>query len=379
MMRGNFIRKFSTELIVGTLFFTALLILSYFTIVLSTENWFETIYRYEVFFPNVSGLAEGDVVLTRGVKKGKVRKIELVEDGVLVELTLDEEITLHEDYRIKVLPGSILGGRHVAVDPGDKNKPAVARHERLEGEESIDVMAEAGEAITELRKEIRNIRKTLDEEDTIAKVTATVDNLYAISNELRKGNGLISRLINDEELARDTVESVTVLKETGENLSAAAKQTEGAIADIRAGKGFLGKLAVDETLYNDIQTVIGNLRQGKGSLGKFLTEDEVHDNIRSITADVRELVGSVRNGDSSVARMFKDEGELFIEVRNAFSSMAAVGKSLEESEGSLGKMINDDELYQEARHMMLELRSAIEDFREQSAVATFGSFVFGAF
>ncbi len=379
-MKDRFrLRDFSTEFMVGGLFFLALLILSYFTIILSTENWFKTVHRQQVVFSEVAGLAEGDAVLVRGVRVGTVRDIELLEDGVLVHLTLTEDIQFTEGYRIQVRPGSILGGRHVAIDPGPADGQRVPRHTRLQGEDSVDVMTEAAAAVSEIRGEIASIREALREGETVEKLVGFVDDLQTIGADLREGRGLLGRLLRDEEFARDAQLGLAAMREAGDNLAAAADQVEGAIADLRAGRGTLGKLATDETLYNDLQAIFGDLREGRGTIGRLLSEDEVHENIRAITADLRRLTGQVREGDSSLARLFGDGGELFEHVRDAFKSIADLGRTLQEGDGSLARMINDDELYHEARHMMLELRSAIQDFREQSTIATFGSFVFGAF
>ena len=76
---------YTVEMAVGALFFLALVVLAYFTIILSTENWFTTEYRYTVCFERVEGLMKGDHVMARGVRVGTVKDISLDEEGVLVD------------------------------------------------------------------------------------------------------------------------------------------------------------------------------------------------------------------------------------------------------------------------------------------------------
>ncbi len=53
------------------------------------------------------------------------------------------------------------------------------------------------------------------------------------------------------------------------------------------GEGTLGKLLVDETLYNDLVTIFGRIKEGEGTIGKFLTDDAVYNNIEEFTADIK--------------------------------------------------------------------------------------------
>jgi len=54
-----------------------------------------------------------------------------------------------------------------------------------------------------------------------------------------------------------------------------------------AGEGTLGKLLVEDTLYNDLTTITGRLSKGEGTIGKFLVDDAVYNNIEEFTADIK--------------------------------------------------------------------------------------------
>jgi len=50
-----------------------------------------------------------------------------------------------------------------------------------------------------------------------------------------------------------------------------------------------------------------------------------------------------------------------------------------DGEGTLGRLINDDALYEEIMKALAEVRAMIDDIRETSPVATMTSIFFGAF
>lgn len=58
--------------------------------------------EYTVFFPNKSGVNEGDMVSVNGVRKGKIDKIELVGDSVGIKFSIDKTIKIrkHDDIYV---------------------------------------------------------------------------------------------------------------------------------------------------------------------------------------------------------------------------------------------------------------------------------------
>lgn len=75
-----------------------------------------------VTFRDVMGLRDGDSVVVRGMPIGKVKELKLAESescsGVCVTLMLDNELTMHDGYEIKIISTSILGGRQLHIDEG---------------------------------------------------------------------------------------------------------------------------------------------------------------------------------------------------------------------------------------------------------------------
>ncbi len=370
---------YTLEMTVGGIFVGAMVILIYFTVLMSTENWFRPSYRREVRFNNVSGLLSGDHVLTRGIRVGTVTDLRLIEDGVLVTLTLTEDLPIREGYQIAIRPGALLGGHYVAIELGPPEANRLPGDAVLEGEDKFDLMIEAASLLEEMRGDLERLRAQLDEAETVDKIVAFVDNLEMVSRDIREGRGVVGRLITDEEFYREFRLALDTIREVGRNVSAVTAQVELVVADARAGKGTVGRLITDPSLYNDLQAITRNLREGQGTIGRLIFDEQLHGQIVAIGDNIRNFTDHWQNEDSSGALLFRDGGELFRQVSSSVRSLAEVSRTISQGEGSLGKIIHDDELYQLSVSIMQELRSAVQDFREQSAVATFGSFIFGAF
>jgi phospholipid/cholesterol/gamma-HCH transport system substrate-binding protein len=330
-MKKNRLQQTSMEVTVGAFMMMALLALGFFTIILSRENLFVRNYPLDVVFENVTGLLKGDKAYMQGVDVGRVKSMEIHDDGVHVLLSLRHEVGLHEDYVISVQPSSVLGGKFIEIRQGTRSLPLVKAGEKITGQAPIDFIQQTSEAV-------QVVRKSLEEGGVLKNLEKTMENLKGITEGLQKGEGTIGKLFKDDELYTELTEVTTSMREIAEQLA--------------SGKGTAGKLMQDESLYDnlnslaaDLKTVSDRLAKGEGTLGKLLSPDE------QLYKDLSESVASIKD----------------------FSG------SLNEGTGTIGRLMRDDELYQELKSLLTEVRAAIDDIRETSPVSTFSGVLFGAF
>jgi phospholipid/cholesterol/gamma-HCH transport system substrate-binding protein len=260
-MNNRRFNEISMEVIVGAFMFMVLLALGSFTIVLSRQNLFQPTYPINVKFDSVMGLREGDNVYVRGVVVGKIKEIDAKTDGVYLIANLDIPLTFKKDYKIEILPSSVLGGRYLNIYSGTSEAEALPKGELLMGETPVDLVTEATDMINEIR----------------------------------------------------------------------ASMTEG---------GVLKNL---EEIMDNLKTLSSKLEQGEGTIGKLLVDNEVYNDIKSVTADFK-----------------------------------VVSDRLAKGEGTLGKLSKDDDLYAEVQNLILEAKAMLDDVRETAPITTFTSIMFGA-
>jgi phospholipid/cholesterol/gamma-HCH transport system substrate-binding protein len=73
-------------------------------------------------------------------------------------------------------------------------------------------------------------------------------------------------------------------------------------------------------------------------------------------------------------------------IKKMSADFAALGEKINSGQGTVGKLMNDEELYDEikklvenASNVMGDAQATIDDFRETSPLTTFSSILFGAF
>ena len=101
--------KIPNEIVVGILFLIAMIILGYYTIIMS-RKFLEpaAAYRIPVLFPNIEGLEKENKVKINGVDAGNVEDIKLKGHQVMV-VSKCSRIYPVPEFSIKIKSDSLLG------------------------------------------------------------------------------------------------------------------------------------------------------------------------------------------------------------------------------------------------------------------------------
>lgn len=331
-MKKSRIQEMSLEVAVGAFMFTALLALGVFTIILSRQNLFQPVYRYEVFFPEVLSIREGDDVLLRGVPVGKIRRVSVLEREVRVELALDRELKLREDYRFEILPSSMLGGRHLYLHEGSLGRPPLEPGARLVGIQPSDLIDQA-------TRTVQRIQKALEEGEILQNLEKTMANAREISDRISGGHGALGKLLTEEEVYDDFRQIVSNLREVSERL-----------------------------------------RADGSSLGRLLNDDgAVYADIAAITQNLKETTDRLNSGEGLIGRLLSSDDTLYEDLKRTADGLRAIVDTISAGEGTLGRLVRDESLFDDLKSLLGEVRATMDDFRETSPITTFTSILFGAF
>lgn len=137
-------------------------------------------------FRDVGSLAVGDNVTVSGVHKGKVNRLTLTPDGVLVELLLYRDVVLKRDARITIRNLGLMGERYIAISPGVDSlgfdTSVVVNGQYDTG--IPEVMGMMGEMVSELRSLVHSIKQTVGSDSSLNKFNNMVANLEDVSKSL---------------------------------------------------------------------------------------------------------------------------------------------------------------------------------------------------
>jgi len=178
----------------------------------------------------------------------------------------------------------------------------------------------------------------------------------AMMADVRAGKGTIGRLFADPGLY--------------DRADLAVKQFQSLTARAAAGEGTLGKLMVKEDLYNQLKgtadtldQVAQDLRGAKGTLGKLIYDTTVYDQAQNVTQRLDRITARVESGEGSLGKViYKDE--LHDNMNQTFANAKEITRKLNEGEGSFGRAVNDPKMYENVTGWTGEMRELIRDFRQ---------------
>jgi phospholipid/cholesterol/gamma-HCH transport system substrate-binding protein len=343
----------SREMKVGLFFFVGMVILGVLTFYAGGfETWLKGRYTLNARFERVDGLEIEDPVTLSGVEVGKVKGFEITGDRVNVALLIDKETVVPEGSIARIESESPLGGKYVGIKMGPLNAPALKDGGELKTEEAADltrIMQSLADAAQEVRAMVSSFNE--NQESVLGEVKSILDENR---ENIRETFATLSKIVDEnEEGINEIVES---LREAGPQLLVAMDNVNQIAEKIRKGEGTIGKLVQDDTLYNDMQALASDLKEASSTLTRILGDNE--EDIKTIIVSLREAAPKL---EATMTRIDN------------------IAKKIEAGEGTIGKLVQDEELYDETTRMVKEARHAAEDVRDQVPIITFTSVLFGAF
>ena len=274
---------------------------------IGSPNFFKPGFPVRARFNNIQELKSGDPVKMAGVEIGTVRKIVLADGKVEVEMKLRKDAKVKTDSKASIKFIGLMGQNYIAVDFGSPNAPAVSSDAILETVEQGDLnslmvklegVASGVEGLTKnfSGENFSNLLGPFTDflKENSPKLSAILGNMQIISGQIAEGKGSVGMLINDDTLYKSALSAVDNLNKTMADIKplfddakltmAAAKTT---VAGINEGKGSLGKLLHDEKLYAETTTAMTNLKEilekinkGQGSVGKLVNDESFFNNAK---------------------------------------------------------------------------------------------------
>ncbi|MGD8717576.1 MAG: MlaD family protein [Candidatus Zixiibacteriota bacterium] len=259
--------KISNEIKVGILVFAALILLSILVFGVGEIRIFERGHRYNVIFDSSAGLNPGAHVRMGGVKVGSVDDVDFIDHKgkrrVVVTLLVRKDLVVHEEDRFKITMIGLLGDNYVEIEPGPSKARVIEPGSTIEGAEVIGM----DEMFKQVQDGLGAINEMLDE-PTVASFKETVHNTEEMSEDLAfildtSREDVTITLSNlrsmsyrlDYMIARNednfdvTMDNLSVMSD---DLKYTATSLRGVAEGLEAGEGTAGKLLKDDKLYTDL-------------------------------------------------------------------------------------------------------------------------------
>jgi len=242
-----------------------------------TQQMFTSTFRITGIFKDVGGLQAGNIVRFSGINVGTAENIKIISDtSVRVDMRIDEKVRQFIKKDAEAIIGSegLLGNKILIITPGTSG---------TKGIENNDVIA-------------TNVPVSMD--DVLLSVKGTIDNASKITSAVSKitdnmqaGNGTIGRLLMDKEMSRNFDSTFASLREGSVQFKLLMEKAN-TMGDILITL----KATVDTTnrIAMDLSKIASNIQSGKGTIGRLLMDDTLTQNLDSTVVNLKDALAGFR-------------------------------------------------------------------------------------
>jgi phospholipid/cholesterol/gamma-HCH transport system substrate-binding protein len=296
---------------VGAFFLLSTVILLGFLFVVGTnQHLFTRHYDLVLHLSNTQGLAKGAQVTLSGLEVGRVSDIRFVDLDTTRALEVIMAIERGQRQRITsssvatIRTVGVLGDKFVDISLGDPTLPPLPDGSSLP------------------------VRGEIDWTETFARATGAIDDLTAFLQKagatldsLNTGGGSLALLLND--------------RATADRLRRATGDLASVTRSLRSGDGAAARLLTDPTTARKLDGILTRLDRltaeadsGSGALARLVRDPELGERLQGLIAGSDSLVADIRG------------------------------------QGTTGRLIRDENLYEEMTTTLTELRTLLEDMKQ---------------
>jgi len=298
------------EIKIGAVFVIALAVLIWGLMYLKGLELFKTSRTFYAVYDHVNGLVAANPITIKGLQVGQVNKLYFDPNNpqkIIVELYVKGDYPIPKNSAARIYSSSLLGAKEVEIVPGDSRIMAKDRDTLLSLVEAT-LGEEVNRQILPLKRKAENLISSID---TVAVI--------------------IQQVLN---------------KNTRENLVQAVEHVKQTLGNIAHTTG-------------NLDTLIGSQRK---NIGDIITNVEsISDNLRKNNDKITHIINNLSDVSDSLVKARIPA--TIAQVNKAVSDLDAILVKINKGEGSVGQLINNQQLYQEVEKAARDLNLLLEDIK----------------
>ena len=248
------------------------------------QQLFRSTFHLSGVFKDVAGLQAGNNVRLSGINVGTIDNVSIISDtSVRVVILVDESTRkfIKKDAVASIGSEGLMGNKVLIINPGTGGKKIIEDNDTI-----------ATTQPTEIDEIMKSLKTTIDNTSSIT------GDLAKIATNVESGKGTIGRLMMDKswrqniestilnlkegsvgfrvfmDKADELDEILTSLKTTIDNTSNITNDLSKISGSIESGRGTIGRLLMDPSSAQNLDTTFINLKEGSARLKELIEEAE---------------------------------------------------------------------------------------------------------
>ena len=260
------------------------------TSLLKRENTHYAVYD------NVEGLQIGTKVTVNGLIVGKVATIDFLPNSakILVSFTLRNDVQFSSNSVAELYEASLIGGKSIAIIPDYSSAIMLQDGDTLKIAVKPGLTDVVNQQIAPLQQKLERVLVNADSLFTGINTVLNQegkDNLSTtladLSKTIKSINGVASSL---DQLLDSQEGNLTTTLDNFAKISSNVNE----LTDSLAQSNIKQTLLAFEKTVNRLNGVLSDIEQGKGSMGKLMKDESVYNNIQATTKEIELLIKDLK-------------------------------------------------------------------------------------
>jgi len=253
----------------------------------SNQSGFGQYITYRTIVKDASGIFPKTPIKVAGINAGRISSIELQGNTALITFEILKQIQVTKNSKLRIKSVGFLGDKYIEIYIGDSPE-MLRKYDFIDSEEAAGIenlIKDSSEVLADVKQIVRSLKESFaptGEASPLKKIISDVSEMVANTKEV---TATLKRAANNNEekvnAMMDNLQAFT------EDLAYQVDKNNGdsAMADVKQ------VLVNTKKLTGDLESIVADIKKGKGTIGKMLVEDEIADQVKDTLSSVQKLVG----------------------------------------------------------------------------------------
>lgn len=332
---------------------TVAMVIASVLIFLLTGNgtMFEHQALIRTYMADSAGMAENAPVRLNGILVGRIKQV-MLAGSANPKRTVEVDMVVPEKY-LPEIPANSQASISAANLLGDKYINITRGTDKNHVQDGGEIASVETQDVPEILAQSSSL---------LSQFQTILGRLDGLLTGVESGKGNLGKLFKDDTLY--------------DRLSATAGEVEQLVKDVHNSNGTISHLLYDGAFYEEIRkpilrldAMLADVQQQKGTAGKLLYDPRLHDEALGTIADARagvaeakKMLDDLNSGKGSAGKVLKDE-EIYNQLVEISKKINLAMDRVNSGQGTIGQLISNPELYNSATTTSKELTNVLKDFQ----------------
>ncbi len=255
----------------------------------SNQSGFGDYVTYRTIVTDASGIFPKTPIKVAGINAGKIKKIELQGNQALITFEVLENVVIVKDSKLQVKTVGFLGDKYIQIIMGE-SQDKLSENSFIISDEGAGVeklVKDANDVLNDVKVMMKTLRESIAPEGEVSPVKRILNDFTKVAENARIATESLKNVVSGNEERMNNL--IANFERFSEQIAYHTddQEQDSAMKDLRK------ILANADAMTADMKQLVADIKVGKGTLGKILVEEEIADEVKQTLSSVNKIVGRV--------------------------------------------------------------------------------------